>query len=127
MQQSTPGRTILDHLPVPLSEEIRPFKDLPRKHLLCYEMRASRAFLPDMALGCFRQRQCGQCRSSRDNGGAVMEKKVLNAMKKAGKPVRPGDVAKMLGEDSKQISKVINDLKKQGKVVSPKRCFYEPA
>ena len=55
-----------------------------------------------------------------------MEKKVLNAMKKAGKPVRPGDVAKIIGEDSKQVSKAIRKLKKQGKVVSPKRCYYEP-
>ena len=55
-----------------------------------------------------------------------MEKKVLNAMKKAGKPVRPGDVAKIIGEDSKQVSKAISELKKQGKVVSPKRCYYEP-
>jgi hypothetical protein len=36
-----------------------------------------------------------------------MEKKVLNAMKKAGKPFRPGEVAKAIGEDSKQVSKVI--------------------
>ena len=56
-----------------------------------------------------------------------MEKKVLNAMKKAGKPVRPGEVAKMINEDSKQVSKAINELKKQGKIVSPKRCFWEPA
>ena len=56
-----------------------------------------------------------------------MEKKVLNAMKKAGKPVRPGDVAKIIGEDNKQVSKAISELKKQGKVVSPKRCYYEPA
>ena len=56
-----------------------------------------------------------------------VEKKVLNAMKKAGKPVRPGDVAKAIGEDSKQVSKAIQELKKQGKVVSPKRCFWEPA
>jgi len=60
-------------------------------------------------------------------GGYRMEKKVLNAMKKAGKPVRPGEVAKMIGEDSKQVSKVINELKKQGKIISPKRCFWEPA
>ena len=56
-----------------------------------------------------------------------MEKKILEAMKKAGKPVRPGDVAKMLKADSKEVSKIINDLKRQGKVTSPKRCFYEPA
>jgi Mn-dependent DtxR family transcriptional regulator len=56
-----------------------------------------------------------------------MEKKVLNAMKKAGKPLRPGEVAEMVGEDSKTVSKIIADLKKQGKVISPKRCFYSPS
>ncbi len=53
-----------------------------------------------------------------------MEKKVLNAMKKAGKPVRPGEIAKMIGADSKEVSAVIADLKKKGKVISPKRCYY---
>ena len=56
-----------------------------------------------------------------------MEKKILNAMKKAGKPVRPGEVAEMIGEESKTVSKVINTLKKQGKVTSPKRCYYAPS
>ncbi len=53
-----------------------------------------------------------------------MEKKVLSAMKKAEKPVRPGDVAKMIGADSKEVSKVISELKKKGRVISPKRCYY---
>jgi len=53
-----------------------------------------------------------------------MEKKILTAMKKAGKPVRRGDVAKIIGEDSKAVSKVISELKKKGKVISPKRCYY---
>ncbi len=53
-----------------------------------------------------------------------MENKVLDAMKKAGKPVRPGEVAKMIGADSKEVSKVISKLKKSGKVTSPKRCYY---
>ena len=48
-------------------------------------------------------------------------------MKKAAKPVRPGDVAKTTGVDSKEVSKIINKLKKDGKVISPKRCYYEPA
>jgi Mn-dependent DtxR family transcriptional regulator len=56
-----------------------------------------------------------------------MEKKILDAMKKAGKPVRPGDVAKMIGAEGKEVSKVMKELKKQGKVSSPKNCFYEPA
>ncbi len=55
-----------------------------------------------------------------------MDKKVLAAMKKAGKPVRPGDVAKMIGADSKDVSKAMDALKKAGKIKSPKRCFYEP-
>jgi Mn-dependent DtxR family transcriptional regulator len=59
--------------------------------------------------------------------GMGMEKKVLDAMKKAGKPVRPGDVAKMIGAESKEVSKIIDGLKKKGKVTSPKRCYYAPA
>jgi Mn-dependent DtxR family transcriptional regulator len=42
-----------------------------------------------------------------------MGKKVLKAMKKAGKPLRPRDVAKMLGVESKEVSKIINGLKKE--------------
>ena len=56
----------------------------------------------------------------------TMEDKVLNAMKEAGKPVRPGDIAKALGVDSKEVSKACAELKKAGKIHSPKRCFYEP-
>ena len=55
-----------------------------------------------------------------------MEDKVLKAMQDAGKPVRPGDIAKALGVDSKEVSKAIDALKKAGKVHSPKRCYYEP-
>ena len=46
-----------------------------------------------------------------------MEDKVLDAMKKAGKPVRPGDVAKELGMDSKEVSKAIDLLKKASKTI----------
>jgi predicted transcriptional regulator len=51
---------------------------------------------------------------------------VLKAMKEAGKPVRPGDVAKALGIETKAVSKAISALKKEGKVHSPKRCYYAP-
>ncbi|MCK5312922.1 MAG: HTH domain-containing protein [Desulfobacteraceae bacterium] len=53
-----------------------------------------------------------------------MEKKVLKVMKDAGKPVRPGDIAKALEVDSKEVSKTIKALKEKGEVISPKRCFY---
>ena len=55
------------------------------------------------------------------------EQMVLEAMGKAGKPVRPGDVAKIIGLESKEVSKAISSLKKKGKVISPKRCYYAPA
>lgn len=53
-----------------------------------------------------------------------MEKAVLKAMKDANKPVRPGEIAKALDVDSKEVSKTIKSLKEKGKVISPKRCFY---
>ncbi len=53
-----------------------------------------------------------------------MEKDILNAMKTADKPVRPGDLARALNVDSKEISKTIKYLKEQGKVISPERCYY---
>jgi Mn-dependent DtxR family transcriptional regulator len=56
--------------------------------------------------------------------GEEMEKKVLKEMEKVGKPVRPGEIAKALGADSKEISKIFSALKKEGKVISPKRCYY---
>lgn len=55
-----------------------------------------------------------------------METKVLEILKKSEKPMRPGDIAKELGVDSKEVSKAIANLKKEGKVDSPKRCFYAP-
>lgn len=55
------------------------------------------------------------------------KEKVLDAMKKAGKPLRPGDIAKLTGIPSKEVSKIIKELKKEGKVISPKRCYYAPA
>jgi DNA-binding MarR family transcriptional regulator len=62
----------------------------------------------------------------KENAMDPKEKQVLEAMKKQGKPVRPGDIAKITQLDGKEVSTIIKNLKKQGKVVSPKRCFYEP-
>ncbi len=40
---------------------------------------------------------------------------VISAMKDAGKPVRPGDIAKKLGIDSKEVSKIIKKIKGKGR------------
>lgn len=72
---------------------------------------------------------CKPCRTLNnklDKRSISMEEQVLKAMKEAGKPVRPGDIAKVLGVDSKEVSKACAELKKAGKIYSPKRCYYEP-
>ncbi|RKY85761.1 transcriptional regulator [candidate division KSB1 bacterium] len=58
---------------------------------------------------------------------AEKEQIILDAMEKAGKPVRPGDVVKMCGLPKEEVSKAIKELKKEGKIFSPKRCFYAPS
>ncbi len=59
--------------------------------------------------------------------GEDVEKLVLESMKKTGKPVRPGELAKIIGIPSKEVSKAIKELRKKGLVTSPKRCYYAPS
>ncbi len=51
---------------------------------------------------------------------------VLNAMKKAGKPLKAGEIAELSGLDKKEVEKLMNELKKEEKIASPKRCYWEP-
>ncbi|MHA1805333.1 MAG: helix-turn-helix domain-containing protein [Promethearchaeota archaeon] len=53
------------------------------------------------------------------------KEKVLEAFKNAGKPLRPGDIAKAIGIESKEVSKIIKELREEGLVYSPKRCYYD--
>jgi len=59
------------------------------------------------------------------DGGVSWELK--KAPREIGKPVRPGDIAKATGLESKEVSKIIKSLRKKGKVISPKRCYYSLA
>ena len=52
------------------------------------------------------------------------KEKVLNMFKISEKPLRPGDIAKETGIESKEVSKFIKELREEGKVYSPKRCYY---
>ncbi len=56
----------------------------------------------------------------------TQNEQVLDTMKKAGKPMRPGDIADAAGLDKEVVSKVLKELKDMGLVDSPKRCFYAP-
>ncbi len=53
------------------------------------------------------------------------KEKVLNTMKSAGKPMRPGEIAELANIDKKEVDKVIKQLKDAELIHSPKRCFYE--
>jgi DNA-binding IscR family transcriptional regulator len=58
---------------------------------------------------------------------AEKEEVVLAAMKKAGTPMKSGEIADTTGIDKKEVAKIIDGLKKEGKVASPKRCYWEPS
>ena len=58
---------------------------------------------------------------------AITSEQILKVMRDAGKPVRPGDVAKALNVESKELTKLFDALKKEGRIMSPKRCYYAPA
>jgi transcription initiation factor TFIIIB Brf1 subunit/transcription initiation factor TFIIB len=51
---------------------------------------------------------------------------VFNAIEKAGKPVKGGEIADATGIDKKEIDKAIKKLVAEGKINSPVRCFYAP-
>ena len=51
---------------------------------------------------------------------------VLDAMKKAAKPMKAGEIAELSGLDKKEVDKAMKTLKTEEKIVSPKRCFWEP-
>ena len=55
------------------------------------------------------------------------KQQVVDAMKAAGEPLNAGKVAEMTGLDRKEVDKAMDALKKSGEIVSPKRCFWQPA
>ena len=53
--------------------------------------------------------------------------KVLKAMQKAKTPMSAGQIADASGIDRKEVDKAMKKLQTDGKIVSPKRCYWEPA
>ncbi len=56
-----------------------------------------------------------------------IENIILEAMKKAGKPMSAGQVAEATGQERKTIDKGMKNLKTSGKIESPKMCYWQPA
>jgi DNA-binding IscR family transcriptional regulator len=54
-------------------------------------------------------------------------KQVLECMAAAGEPLNAGKIVERTGLDRKVVDKAMADLKKSGEIVSPKRCFWQPA
>jgi biotin operon repressor len=55
------------------------------------------------------------------------KQQVVDAMKAAGEPLNAGKVAEMTGLERKAVDKAMDELKKSGEIVSPKRCYWQPA
>lgn len=53
------------------------------------------------------------------------QEKIIEAIKKTGQPMRPGEIADAAGLDKKEVEKEIKKLKTAGKLYSPKMCFYD--
>lgn len=51
--------------------------------------------------------------------------KILDALKKTGKPMKAGEIADASGIDKKEVEKAIKKLVAESKLHSPMRCFYD--
>jgi len=53
-------------------------------------------------------------------------KMIIDAMSKAGKAVKAGDLVNLTGLTREEVDKALKQLKKEEKISSPKACFWEP-
>jgi len=54
------------------------------------------------------------------------KEKVLEAMKKAGKPLNAGKIVELTGLDRKEVDKAMAKLKAEQAIVSPVKCYWQP-
>lgn len=54
------------------------------------------------------------------------EASILEVMKKAGKPLKAGEISEISGIDQKEVAGIIKALQKKNLIMSPKRCFWQP-
>lgn len=54
------------------------------------------------------------------------KEQILEAMKKANKPLNAGKIAKLTSIDRKEADKAMNKLKEEGSIVYPQRCYWQP-
>ena len=56
-----------------------------------------------------------------------VKEKILAVMRAEEKPLNAGKIAEIGSLNRKEVDKAMAKLKKEGKIVSPKRCYWEPA
>ncbi len=56
-----------------------------------------------------------------------VKEEILEVMRAEGKPLNVWKIAEIGGVDRKEVDKAMAKLKKGEKIVSPKRCYWEPA
>lgn len=56
----------------------------------------------------------------------MSKEKVMEALQKAGKPLKAGEIAEASGLDKKEVDKAMKELKTDGAIVSPVRCSWAP-
>jgi len=56
-----------------------------------------------------------------------MKNTVLDTLKKAGKPLKASEIITLSGLDKNVVDKALTELKKENAIVSPVRCFWQPA
>jgi len=54
-----------------------------------------------------------------------MKERILETIKKAGKPLKAGEIAEKSGIEKKEVDKLVKQLKAEDAIFSPKRCFYD--
>jgi hypothetical protein len=54
-----------------------------------------------------------------------VKEKVYNAMKKAGKELKTGEIAELAGLDKKEAEKAVKILNVEARIFSPRRCFWK--
>ena len=53
--------------------------------------------------------------------------KILEVMRAEGQPLNAGKIAEIGDLERKAVDRAMAQLKKEEKIVSPKRCYWQPA
>ena len=56
-----------------------------------------------------------------------IKEQVLSAMKKADGPLNAGKIVELTGIARKEVDKAMKALKIEEAIISPKRCYWQPA